>query len=251
MASERALIDLSILVVDDEPLARQRLATMLDGVGIKAVEQCANGDECLAYAERNSVDIVLLDIEMPGSHGVEVAQHLKSLAFPPIVIFCTAYDDDALQAFDAAAIDYLLKPVALERLEAALQKALSIRRGSEALGGSQALTSSDHLWVSRPSGRERIEVSDIRYLYADSKYVAAVTERGEYLLEGSLKSWEDRLGAEFIRIHRSTVASVDAIIGLEKTTSGQVYVKLRDIDTPLSVSRRHTANVHKRLRSDS
>ncbi len=248
MIADAAISELSVLVVDDEPLARARLVKMLRSLGVKSVEQFGDGDACLQHYQTSGAHVVLLDIEMPGTPGVAVAEKLAMLDPAPVVIFCTAYDNYALQAFDASATDYLLKPVAKDRLEKALQKAVAVRPDGTA-ESSPAISEGvpDHIWVSKALGRQRIELADIRYLYADAKYVTAVTESAEYLLEGSLKYWESTLEPVFIRVHRSTLVAIDAIIALEKTSDSQMTVRLRGISKPLSVSRRHSAGLNKRL----
>ena len=169
MIADAAISELSVLVVDDEPLARERLVKMLRSLGVKSVEQFGDGDACLQHYQTSGAQVVLLDIEMPGTPGVAVAEKLAMLDPAPVVIFCTAYDNYALQAFDASATDYLLKPVAKDRLEKALQKAVAVRpEGAAESSPADSEGVPDHIWVSKALGRQRIELADIRYLYADA-----------------------------------------------------------------------------------
>lgn len=233
---------LNILIVDDEAPARNRLRELLADCAatlpLVVAGEAANGREALEFAERQEIDVVLLDIRMPEMDGLEAAEHLLKLAHPPAVIFTTAYDSYAVQAFEVNAIGYLLKPVRPERLLAALAKAAAIPQPR--LENLRAATGEPrrHLSMSERGKITLIPVADILYLRADLKYVAARTAGREYLLEESLNHLEQEFGARFVRIHRSCLVAREAIAGFEKDGEGGWVVLLRGCAEKLPVSRR-------------
>lgn len=236
-----------LLIVDDEPLARQRLRDLVGDVGgYDVAGEAANGVEALALLQHGTVDIALVDIRMPVMDGIELAQHLRQLAQPPNLIFTTAYDHYAVQAFDLNAIDYLLKPIRSERLAAALAKARPLQ-----LKQSQVLQSlqqtHDHLSIQERGKVLLIPVEDVLYFRAELKYVTVRTREKSYLLETSLTQLEHTHADKFVRIHRNALVARDAIRGFEKQRIAEgedagdaVWVVLiRDIPETLVVSRRH------------
>lgn len=234
-----ATIPLRIVIADDEPLARERLRSLLaEHADVELVAEAADGEHALHACADQRADLVLLDIAMPGIDGLEAARHLAAFEPRPAVVFCTAYDAHALSAFEAAAVDYLVKPVRAERLAAALERArtfISGRRRDESPANSKQRT---HL-VARIRGSLRlIPVEDIHYLQADEKYVVAHHARGEDLLEESLKSLETEFGDRFVRIHRNCLVARHDIVELRRSAEGQVFVVLRHGSEPLEVSRR-------------
>ncbi|MGE3771852.1 MAG: LytR/AlgR family response regulator transcription factor [Gammaproteobacteria bacterium] len=242
-----------ILVVDDEPLARERLRGLLAELGVgEVVGEAGSGLEALAVAERERPDVVLLDIRMPGMDGLEAALHLARCAPAPAVIFTTAYDEHALAAFDAQAIDYLLKPIRPERLRAALAKAatLTLARataaGSARSGGLQART---HFSALVKGNLKLVPLAEVRYLQADQGYVSVFHPGGELLIEEALKALEEELGDAFLRIHRNTLVAVAHVSALERDALGNASVVLRGVAGKLPVSRRLLAQVRKRLRA--
>ena len=229
-----------ILVVDDEPLARARLLHLFGKLGDHrwVLVEAAHGQACLDYCKDNAVDIVLLDIEMPGLSGLQVAQQLQTLPHPPAIVFCTAYGEFALQAFEAAAIDYLLKPVELGRLEEALEKA-SLIQAAKLSSLERAFEDTEKfLWAKSVRGKQKIELDKIRVLQADSKYVSAITDDGNYLLDISLKQLETQLGKSFLRIHRATLVNTKFIDGCAQNSKGEYLVSLQGVDFQPQVSRR-------------
>jgi two-component system response regulator AlgR len=196
--------------------------------------------------------VVLLDIRMPGMDGIETAHHLNRTDAPPAVVFTTAYDEYAIDAFDANAIGYVLKPVRRERLDKALKQAA--RLTSDALGdigrSSGISTVRKHICARLHDELKLIPVSDVRYFVADQKYVSVVHAGGRDLIEDSLKSLETEFGERFVRIHRGAVVALDAIDTLKKDDEGRTRVILRggETDDDLVVSRRHIADVKRRLR---
>jgi two-component system, LytTR family, response regulator AlgR len=236
-----------LLIVDDEPLARQRLRDLVGDVGgYDVAGEAGNGVEALALVQQDSVDIVLVDIRMPVMDGIELAQHLRGLAQPPNLIFTTAYDHYAVQAFDLNAIDYLLKPIRSERLAAALAKARPLQvKQSEALQSLQQ--THDHLSIQERGKVLLIPLADVLYFRAELKYVTVRTREKSYLLESSLNQLEHTYAEKFVRIHRNALVARDAIRGFEKQRisagedAGEAawVVLIKDIPETLVVSRRH------------
>jgi Response regulator of the LytR/AlgR family len=240
---------LKVVIADDEPLARERLRSLLQAHGgVEIVAEAANGAEALHACAEHHPDVVLLDIAMPGIDGLEAARHLAGFEPRPAVVFCTAYDAHALSAFEAAAIDYLMKPVRPERLAAALERARTFvagRGGAQATMPSRART----LLCARLRGSLRlIPVEDIHYLQAEEKYVVVHHARGEDLIEESLKSLEEEFPLRFIRIHRNCLVARQQLVELRRNGGGQVQAVLRDGKQPLEVSRRCVASLKQELR---
>lgn len=238
-----------IAIIDDEPLARDRLRGQLAELGIgEIVCEAGNGLAGIEAVERLRPDVVLLDIRMPGMGGIETAQHLSRLESPPAVIFTTAYDEHALAAFDAHAIDYLLKPIRTERLNAALSRAGILTQAQAAGAGHQARDGRTHISALVHGNLRIVEVKDIRFFQADQGYVCAAWPHGSLLIEESLRTVEEEFGERFVRVHRNALAAVAHICGLEKDGDGNTVVVLRDMTQRLPVSRRLLRQVRKRLR---
>jgi two-component system response regulator AlgR len=232
---------MKILLVDDEPLARERLAALLRDLGDnEVVGEAANGRDAVEQAEALAADVVLLDIAMPVMDGLEAARHLAGLAAPPAIVFCTAFDQHALAAFEAAAVDYLVKPVRGERLAEALERARRQRMAQQvsALPMASRERRRSHLSARLRGSLRLIPVEDIHYLQAEEKYVVVHHGRGEDLIEESLKSLEQEFGDHFIRIHRNCLVASDAFAELRRAADGQVHAILRHGGAPLEVSRR-------------
>ena len=249
MVSEKMPDPLRILIVDDEAPARSRLRELLQDCAarqpLELVGEAANGNEALELLARNPADVVLLDIRMPGMDGIEAAQHMQRLPHPPAIVFTTAYDNYAIQAFEVNAIDYLLKPVRAERLLAALLKAKALAAGSvEALRGL-APQGRMHLSVYERSRVVLVPVEKIVYLRAELKYVTVRTAEREYLVEESLSHLEQEFGQRFVRIHRNCLVARAGVEGFERQAqddSGEAQsgwaVLLKGIAERLPVSRR-------------
>ncbi|EAW32753.1 alginate biosynthesis regulatory protein AlgR [marine gamma proteobacterium HTCC2143] len=239
-----------VLIVDDEPLARSRLARLLgQQPDCDTVVEAENGEQAIIVCNQQLPDVVLMDIRMPVMDGLQTARHLASFDEAPAVIFCTAYNDYALEAFDANAVDYLLKPVNKEKLSLALAKAKKLNRVQlTALSAQQAGTESHrgHIAAKSSRGIELIAVDNIRYFIADQKYVTvwfqADGEQKHVLIDDSLKDLEQMLGDQFVRIHRNALAAVAHIQGFEKVEQA-IYLKLSGIDRGPQVSRRYQALV--------
>ncbi len=246
---------MKVLIVDDEKPARDRLRQLIADFGNhEVVAEAANGEQALSMAVTHDPDVVLLDIRMPGVDGIETAHHLNAMASPPAVVFTTAYDEYAIDAFEARAIGYVLKPVRRERLEKALEHAARITgQMLKQLTSESNLQSRRQHVCTRVQGELRlIPIESVSYFYADQKYVTVHHGDGQDLIDDSLKSLEDEFTDEFVRIHRGVLVAVDQIDRLQKTDDGKIRVVLRqeslaDSDE-LIISRRHLTNVRKRLK---
>lgn len=236
-----------LLIVDDEPLARQRLRDLVSDIGgYEVLGEAANGVEAITLLQQAQVDIVLADIRMPVMDGIELAQHLRSLEKSPHLIFTTAYDHHALQAFELNAIDYLLKPIRSERLATALAKARPLQpEQSQALQTLQQTHA--HLSIQERGKVLLIPLSDVLYFRAELKYVTVRTREKSYLLETSLNQLEQTYAEQFVRIHRNALVARNAISGFEKQRisegdeAGETawVVLIKGIPDTLTVSRRH------------
>lgn len=242
---------MKILIVDDEQPARDRLNRMIESLpNCEVVAQASNGKEALAMATSTEPDIVLMDIRMPGMDGIQAARHLSELTQPPAVIFTTAYADHALEAFETHAVDYLLKPVKKERLQAAIEAATKPNK-------AQALQTNQHLGDIEPRqhicARVRgslvlVPIDDIYFFNADQKYVTVCHTGGEVLIEDALKALEVEFGDRFYRIHRNALISLARVNGLKAENDGH-QVSFHGIDSTLEVSRRHLSGVRKIIKN--
>ncbi len=242
---------MKILIVDDESLARERLVSLVSELNADcSISEAENGVAALKIINKESPELILLDIRMPVMDGLEVAHHLAGLETPPAIIFTTAYQDYALDAFDAHAVDYLMKPVRKERLQQAIDRAKALSRVNinELRDHHDSNSSRTHLSTTIQGNLQIIPIEKIYYLKADQKYVTAVWSDGELLLDDSLKSLEQEFSSQFIRIHRNTLVALEYILGLEKDEAGNPTIKLQGMETPLPVSRRHASHVRKVLK---
>ena len=238
---------MKILVVDDEPLARARMLALLTDVDhVEAVAEAPNGLRALELINEDNFDLVLLDIRMPGMDGLEVARHITKLEQPPTVIFTTAYEQHALEAFDLNAIGYLVKPVKKSRLLQLLSTAHKLT-----VNQIEQLESEQDRYISARVGSDLqlVPLAEVYYFRADQKYVLAVHKQGELLLEDTLKSLEERFAEQFIRIHRNALVALTAIQSLHKQPDGKVTVILHDVAEPLEISRRHLPQVRQIIKA--
>jgi two-component system response regulator AlgR len=240
-----------VLIADDEMLARQRLRDLLDDIGgHEIVGEAANGREACELADAEAADIVLLDIAMPLLDGLEAAHHLSRFDPAPAVVFCTAYDKHALAAFEARAVDYLVKPIRRERLMEALERARRYT-GERADALEQELPEAQrrsHLCARLRGSLRLIPLDDVRFLQAEEKYVVVHHKRGEDLIEDSLKSLEEEFGERFLRIHRNCLVARDQLQELRRDNEGRVFVKLHSGDDLLEVSRRAVPQLRQLVR---
>lgn len=256
--------DHSILIVDDEPLARSRLRELLsdahEKIPHRVVGECSNALEALEAIGRLAPDIVMLDIQMPGMTGIELARHIAAVASSgqarmPVVVFVTAHDEFALDAFEVDAVDYLLKPVRGARLVEALRRAAT-RAPSDQIRVIDALAKSTdthrhHLPVHERGRVLLIPIEDIVYLKAELKYVTVRTPDREHLIEEALSALEDEFGDRFVRIHRNALVARGAIAGFERVVPEQDdepsdpywQVVLRQVPERLPISRRQWSTV--------
>lgn len=238
---------MKVLIVDDEQLARERLARMVAALdGYTVVGEAGNGRQALEQAQVHQPDLVLLDIRMPGMDGLEAARHLSELDEPPAVIFCTAYEEHAVQAFDLQAVGYLLKPVRRENLATALERAQRVNKAQlAALGGDLTPSRRTHIAARTHRGIELVPLGDVRYFQADQKYVTVRFGSGEVLIDEPLRDLEEEFGELFLRIHRNCLVATAHVERLERLAPGQARLHVRDVAEPLEVSRRHLASVRR------
>lgn len=244
---------LSVLIVDDEPPARARLRELLGDIApnlpTEIMGEAENGLVALEMLGQKPVDVVLADIRMPRMDGIELAGHIGGMLEPPAIIFTTAYDNYAVQAFDLNAIDYLLKPVRAQRLLAALQKVKPVERpssealaaiGREIRGGGRS-----HLSCHERGRLLLVPVSEVLYFKADLKYVTARTREREYLLDEALTRLEEEFAERFIRLHRAVLVAKDGLAGFERAAGDDAeaygWALVRGVPEKLPVSRRQWA----------
>ena len=246
---------MKVLIVDDEKPARDRLRQILeDEADYEVIGEAGNGHEALDLAARENPDVVLLDIRMPGMDGMETAHHLNAMDRPPAVVFTTAYDEYAVDAFDARAVGYVLKPVRRSRLTGALQQAKRLVSNTlnEIAADANLETQRRHVCTHSQGELKLIPVQEITSFIADQKYVSVDHDNGHDLIDDSLKSLEAEFGDRFVRIHRSALIAVDRIDRIERNTEGKSRIVLRDHshteDKELIISRRHVAEVKRRLK---
>ena len=242
---------LKILVVDDEALARSRLRTLLaDCTSPPAVAaaEAADAVQAMSALQHDTFDAVLLDIRMPGIDGIALARNIAALPRPPSVVFVTAHSEHAVQAFDLEAIDYLTKPVRLERLQQALQK---VERLGQGVQSPQPGIVEETLIIQDRGRTERVPLAEVLYLKAELKYITVRTARRSYILDGSLSELEERHAAHFVRIHRNALIARRAVRALEKhfdPEEGEGWaVRLNGIDEVLAVSRRQLGAVREAI----
>lgn len=246
---------MKVLIVDDEGPARARLKQIIEDIdGYEFAAEAGNGEQAIKLASEAGVDIVLLDIRMPGLSGIETAHHLNTLENPPAVVFTTAYDEYAVEAFEARAIGYVLKPVRRSRLEAALEHASRLAGSTlRDIADSSGMSGSRQHVCARVHDRlTLIPIDSIDFFRADQKYVAVHHRGGESLIDESLKALESEFADRFVRIHRAALVAVAKIDVLEKTGDGKTRIVLRGDsqgdDKQLIISRRHVAEVRRRLK---
>ena len=232
---------LKVILADDEALARARLADLLidlaEEFSVEIVAQAGNGVLALERAADTPADVILLDIQMPGMNGLEAARHIAGLPHPPAIIFVTAFDEHALQAFELRAVDYLLKPVRLARLREALSRIKPLTADDAAALAPRrthfSLLERGRIW--------RVPVAEVLYLRAELRYVTARTREREYLLDESLVRLEEEFGDDFLRIHRNCLVARAHLDGFQRVADdgeGRWLALLKDWSEKLPVSRR-------------
>lgn len=239
---------LRVLVVDDEPLARERLSHLVEELpNAELAGVAAGGEEAILLAGRLRPEVVLLDIRMPGMDGLEAAHHLACMPEPPAVIFTTAYDEHALAAFEVQAAGYLLKPVRLDKLAEAIDRARRPTRAQLARIAEGAVGPRTRIAVRTRDELKLIPIEDVVCFVAEQKYTTLRHAGGEALIEESLKSLEEEFRERFLRVHRNSLVAIAHIMGIERNSEGHLVVRLSGGGT-LAVSRRLASEVAKRLR---
>lgn len=240
-----------ILIVDDEDLARERLRRFVESMPEhQVIAEAVNGRDALEKIAALDPDVVLLDIRMPGIDGLEVARHLVDQDEPPAIIFTTAYDEYALEAFKVNAVDYLLKPIRQDKLEVALSKAtrpnksqwMALNRTED--GKPKVRT---HISSRTRHGIQLVPIEEVLFFMAEHKYVTVRHKEGEVLIEDTLKDLENEFEGAFLRIHRNCLVRVSALQALERNEEGIACVRLRGAPDLLVVSRRHLPEVRKAM----
>lgn len=233
-----------ILIADDEPLARARLAALLrECEGAEVVASVGDGDAALVACAQHQPELLLLDIAMPGLDGIGVARRLAALPQAPQLVFCTAYEEHALAAYELRAADYLLKPVRVERLREALSRAQALRQ--------RAPQRAAFLLAQVHGTPLRIPLDEVLYLSADDKYVTVHRAGDDGLSEQSLKTIEDAFPERFIRVHRACLIPVARLLGLRRDADGTLHALIAGSDAEPEVSRRNQAAVRRLLRGDA
>lgn len=249
-------MSLKTLIVDDEALARSRMRTLLRDCTSPAAEvtaEASQGEEALAHLAAMDLDLVLLDVHMPGVDGIEVARALRSRPDAPAVVFVTAHATHAVTAFELDAVDYLTKPVRAERLQQALQKAERFLKERRALQAPSAPPAAPETVLIQDRGRaERVPLSEVLYLKSEYKYLTVRTATRSHILDGSLNEFEERYPNRFLRVHRNALVARSAIRALEKYDDGEDAegwaLRLDAIPEPVAVSRRQLAAVREVLK---
>lgn len=243
---------LRVLVVDDEALARARLVTLLGDCRNPFAlmqAQAAHAVQAMEYLQHQLFDVVLLDIHMPGTDGLALAKVLKALESPPALIFVTAHAEYAVQAFELDATDYLTKPVRLERLQAALQKAERYLQNHGTAQPGEAMQ--DAIVIQDRNRTERLPIAEVIYFKAELKYITVRTAARSYILDGSLNELEEKYAERFMRIHRNALIAKRAARALEKhhdPEEGDGWaLRLEGVSDLLFVSRRQLAAVRDML----
>ncbi len=245
-------LPLQVLVVDDEPLARARMATLLADCTqplAQCWQQAANAVQAMEALQYQRFDVLLLDIHMPGTDGLALARNIASLPSPPALIFVTAHAEHAVEAFDLEAVDYLTKPVRLERLQVALQKAQRFLQSRSANPVEDA--AQEVLIIQDRNRTERVPLSDVVYFKAELKYITVRTTKRNYILDGSLGELEEKYGGRFMRVHRNALIAKRAARALQKhhdPEEGEGWaLRLDGVDELIFVSRRQLSAVREML----
>ena len=240
-----------ILIVDDEPLARARLRTLLGDCehGPHHVQEAADAQQALQFLQTpqaTPIQLILLDIHMPGQSGLQLAQTLTGMEAPPVIVFVTAHANHALQAFELDAADYLTKPVRLERLQQALQKA------ERSFSLRASVSTGPALLIQERGSTLRLPLSEVRFLKAEQKYITVRTVQRNYILDGALADLETQYASQLLRVHRNALVLRAALRGLEKyddPEEGEGWgLRLHGISELLPVSRRQLAAVKAQLK---
>ena len=236
----------NVLIVDDEPPIRSELRYLLERDGrCDEIREAGSVTEAVSAAIENKPDVIFLDISMPGTSGMKLAETLKILRHPPVVVFVTAHAEFAADAFDLDAVDYVLKPIESKRLESALSRVeTALAQRDAGRSGSEV----PRVVIERDGRKTFIPVSDIIYVEAraDSSYI--VSTQGSSLVGESILSLEHRLTSEgFLRVHRSYIVNPEFVHDINVAENGLLALELEQTSTIIPVSRRRMAEVKQRL----
>lgn len=239
---------MKVLIVDDEELARSRLQRFVEtGQLGEVIALASNGVQAIEAVKKYLPDVVLMDIQMPTMDGLEAARHLAQLDTPPAIIFCTAYDEYAIEAFNVQAVGYLLKPVRQGDLKAAFSRLDKINKAqAQALNHEQSRT---HISAKTHQGLELIPLEHVVLFRAEQKYISVIHQNGEVLIDEPLKELEEEFAEQFIRVHRNSLVRKTAITGFEKIEDGSFSLRLAGFKDLVPISRRHVAQVRKLLKA--
>lgn len=234
---------LKILIIDDEAPARNRLRRMLEEMrDVQVTGEAATGQDALQMIPSEKPDVLLLDISMPGLSGMKLAQMLQKQDSAPAIIFCTAWSDQAVEAFECEAIDYLVKPVRAERLELALDKARRFLTMSKKGSGESLLRST-------VGGKVKlVPMTEVIYLSAEDKYTTVVHKGGRMVINQSLLELENEHADILLRVHRGILVMKTRIRGLEKAPGGRHFLLLDGCEDRPQVSRRNLPAIRKLIR---
>ncbi|MBS9780212.1 MAG: response regulator transcription factor [Moraxellaceae bacterium] len=242
-----------IVVCDDEPLARERLARIVRELGHEVVAQARTGLEAIEAVKKYNPNIIFLDIRMPEMDGIRCAEILNESENPPAIIFVTAYDHYAINAFKANAVGYLLKPANKDELLDALSKATHLNSAQLSkihhLEEKEVKPVRQHIAARTHRGVELIALADIYYFTADQKYVKLRHKNGIVLIDETLKELEQEFSKELFRIHRNALINIDYLEMLQSVDSGQYQVRFKGIKDVLAVSRRHLPTLRDKIKS--
>ena len=244
---------MDILICNDEPLAVDRLSRLVSQLGHQVIATAQHGKQALEMVQQFEPDVVLLDIQMPEMDGLSCAQHLAHFNPMPAIVFCTAFDEHALQAIQSQAKGYLLKPIAKDELETVLENVTKLTQAQltqiEKKELMEEKVQRQQIAAKTYRGLELIPVENIYYFLADQKYVTVRHKNGSVLIDETLKDLETEFADRFIRIHRNALISLDYLDGLEMVASGQYQARCRELEERLAVSRRHLPLLRERMQN--
>lgn len=236
---------LRAMIVDDEAPARSELRFLLEQTGkIGSINEASSVRSAIEMLMENRVDVVFLDISMPGASGIQLAEALHKLKNPPAVVFVTAYSDHAVEAFDVDATDYLMKPVEEARLDQAINKVLARVKPTS----DSSKSSIERIPVEKGGRKVLIPVDQIRYIMAKDDYSCIFTEDDRYLSTTSLAQFESKLGDfGFFRVHRRYIVNLANVEDVETVPCGAIQLGVSGVDDRIPVSRRRVVPLKKAL----
>jgi two-component system response regulator AlgR len=238
---------MNVLIVDDEELARSRLQRFVETTELgRVIAVASNGKQAIEAVEKYMPDVVLMDIQMPTMDGLEAARHIAQFDTPPAIVFCTAYDEYAIEAFNVQAVGYLLKPVRLDDLKTAFSRLNKINKAQAV--SLNAENSRTHISAKTHQGLELIPIEHVLLFRAEQKYISVIHQNGEVLVDEPLKELEEEFADKFIRVHRNSLVRKTVIVGFEKIEDGSFSLRLNGHDELVPISRRHVAEVRKLIK---